>query len=236
MNRVEVIQYLIDHNNFKKYLEIGVHKGLSFLAVNCNKKIAVDPYFQIKTGHKIKMNLKNPSNFRNKYFEMTSDEFFDEKEHFLEDFGPLDLIFIDGLHTFRGSLKDVLNSFRFIHENGVIVLHDCYPPNKAAATPADSYNEVNRIKPEGWTGLWCGDVWKTVKYLKDKYDTRLEIFTLNTDFGIAVVKQKKRLEAAQHIDEKLFKTIDELDYDYLSDDPQGIINLKDKNYLYQQNL
>ncbi len=233
MKRVAVIQHFIDKNNYTKYLEIGIHKGYSFLSIKCKNKIAVDPFFQINIGTKLKWLFKIPYNFRNNYFEITSDHFFQRKGVFLNNFGKIDIVFIDGLHTFEGSLKDALNSLKYLTTNGVIVMHDCYPPNKASATPAKSYSEVKQLKPTGWNGLWCGDVWKTIVYLRERYSDHLEIFVLNTDFGLGVVKIKVNKKLNLEINQELFKKIDNLDFNNLRSDPESLIGLRDKNYIYE---
>lgn len=80
-----------------------------------------------------------PCNINNKYFEETSDDFFLKREDHLKKVKQLDVMLIDGLHTYRASLKDVLNSLKYLNEKGMIVMHDCYPPFKADALPTDNY-------------------------------------------------------------------------------------------------
>ena len=234
MDRLHILQKLVDRNNYKKYLEIGVHKGLLFLELDCRHKLAVDPRFQIDFSKKLKMLVKKRRNLRNKYFEMTSDKFFTEHKDFIREFGAFDLVFVDGLHTFEGSLKDVLNSLNYLNEDGCIVVHDCFPPRKAAATPANSYEEVNLLKPEGWNGLWCGDVWKTIVYLKTLYKDELEVVVLDTDFGLGIIRPKNGPVRDLEINQEIFHKINALDYDYLCTNPNEIIGLRNKNYLFTQ--
>ncbi len=227
MNRITLIQNYINKYNYNNYLEIGVHKGLSFLSINCRNKRAVDPFFQIDFWTKAKWYFKLPNNWRNKYFEITSDDFFKKPVKNLKKDSKLDIVFIDGLHTFKGSLNDVLNSLQYLNNDGVIILHDCFPPNKAAATPASSYKEVEQLNIEGWNGLWCGDVWKTIKYLKMQYPESLDVFVLNADFGLGNVKVKTREKLDLNINIDLFNEINKLDYNYLVSSPDIIIGLQD---------
>ena len=100
--RYEIIQNIIDLNQYKSYLEIGCDKNQSFSSININRRVGVDPV----EGGTIKM---------------TSDDFFlNNKEKF-------DIIFIDGLHEYHQVIKDIQNSLKFINNNGVILLHDCLP-------------------------------------------------------------------------------------------------------------
>ena len=50
MNRIELIQEVFKNTNFENYLEIGCHKGLSFLPVKAKYKFGVDPSFKIPDG------------------------------------------------------------------------------------------------------------------------------------------------------------------------------------------
>lgn len=89
---------------------------------------------------------------------MTSNAFFDKKSSYLKKNGPLDLIFFDGLHPFKASFKDVLNTLKYLNLKGTLVLHDCYPPIKASATPAVSLKEAAKMNIPDWKGSFCGDV------------------------------------------------------------------------------
>lgn len=231
MHRTEVIQKLIDVNHFEKYLEIGVHMGFSFLPIKCKTKVGVDPKFKIKSRDKIKWLFKNPLNLNNKYLEITSEEFFKNRIELLKGDLIFDLVFVDGLHTFEGSLEDVLNSLKCINKGGIIVVHDCFPPSKIAATPAKSYQELHELKPEGWNGLWCGDVWKTIVYLKKEFPNSLEISVLNTDFGLGIIRFKGENNFPLEINSSLVEEIKLLTYDDLIKNPEEIIGLKDIKYL-----
>lgn len=229
MKRQQLLQDIVEKNEVKNYLEIGTFCGDSFLPLKCRNKIAVDPKFKIPRKKKLSWLLRNPYNINNTYFEMTSDSFFEEKTSFLAE-RRFELIFIDGLHTFKASLKDVLNSLNFLKNGGYIVMHDCFPPHKAAATPAGSANEARMMNKNDWPGEWCGDVWKTIVYLKKAYQDNLKISVINTDFGLGVIQvQNNNLNL--HLDRKLFDSIDTLDYNDLIKNPEEMINLKQVEYV-----
>jgi len=225
MNRFALLQLIVNRHNFNKYLEIGTFTGKSLLPLKCNYKIAIDPCFKIRKRTHLKWIIKNPTNIRNRYFEMFSNDFFEQKESFLIKTGKLDLVFIDGEHTFKASLIDTLNSLKHIRQKGFIVLHDCYPPTDAAAIYAESYAEARDKKPEGWTGSWCGDVWKTIVYLKEKYKDYLKVTVLDADFGLGILKIKEQVSADDlKLDEALFEKVNKLEYRDLKKDT-SIINL-----------
>ncbi|MFD2517949.1 class I SAM-dependent methyltransferase [Salinimicrobium flavum] len=211
MNRFQLIEKLIKENNYTSYVEVGVYRGRLFLPLRCKKKIAVDPVMKINWRGRLVWVIKNIYNLNNRYFELTSDEFFKEKAPILFKEKGVDLFFIDGLHTFEASLKDVLNSLKYLDKNGIIVMHDCVPPHQAAATAAPSFHEAERMEIEGWTGQWCGDVWKTIQYLKIKYPEKLEITVLKEDFGLGIIKTKESFLDVK-IDSQLFKKLKDLPY------------------------
>ncbi|MCJ7934330.1 MAG: hypothetical protein MUW56_11995 [Chryseobacterium sp.] len=85
MNRVRLINSIIQKANFKKYLEIGTRSGTSLYAVNCKNKIAIDPNFIIPKLEKLKRKVFDIKNGRKThYFEMTSDDFFEKKKNSLK--------------------------------------------------------------------------------------------------------------------------------------------------------
>src|SRR5277367_6369165 len=129
MQRNTIIQRVINKMEAKVYLEIGVQRGKNFYAIRAPKKIAVDPHFMIG----IMRRLRNPLSFFNSsFFEMKSDQFFDEQAAGILSRNKIDVAFIDGLHTYAQSLKDFLNCALHLSSNGVILFHDCNPLSEAA--------------------------------------------------------------------------------------------------------
>lgn len=233
MNRIELIQEIFQKSNLHSYVEIGCERGHSFLPIRAKYKIAVDPFLQISVVEKAKWIIRNPANFRNKYFEEESDLFFSRRKTFLKEFGPLDVVLVDGLHTFRASLNDVLNSLLYLNTYGVIILHDCYPPHKPSAAPFKHYptiQEQSRI--EGWTGEWCGEVWKTIVFLRKNMDEYLDVCVINTDYGLGIIRPKKRIDhKGLIVDESKFLETGKLTYEELMEDPGSLLGLKDTDHL-----
>ena len=104
--RWDLLQHIIDKNNFKDYLEIGCDKNQSFSKIKIDNKIGVDP---IEGGT----------------IRSTSDQFFDQNKN------KFDIIFIDGLHHYSQVLKDINNSLKILNKNGFILVHDCLPRSLA---------------------------------------------------------------------------------------------------------
>lgn len=172
IHRKKIINKIIELKDFKNYLEIGCDQNELFTEVLIKNKIGVDPY--------------NGGTHR-----MTSDNFFDlNKEKF-------DLIFIDGLHTYEQSLKDIQNALNVIKENGFILVHDCFP-----LTYFDQ--AVPRAQRK-----WNGHVWKAITEMRtlENVDTYVGAF----DNGIGLIIKKKNKNKLK-INTKLFKKIKYKEY------------------------
>lgn len=226
MNRIDLINEIVLRNNKSTYLEIGVARGTTFFQIECENKVAVDPKFMFNGLKKLIWKYKNPTNKNNQYFNLTSDEFFTKEKDFLKNLNGIDVIFIDGLHTFENSLQDVLNSLKYLKKDGYIIMHDCFPPHEAAAMPTKTYPTVEQRKVEGWTGAWCGDVWKSIAYLKAHYQSELDISVLNTDFGLGVITVKNSIPTNLSIDENSFSTFNQMTYNEMKKNAEVILNLK----------
>jgi len=186
MNRTYVIQKIIDTLNSKCYLEIGVQYGANLFRINVQCKIAVDPNFSFLNFRTLGLFLKYNKRAHITYHRCTSDEYFDH----IEPGSTFDLVFVDGLHTYDQSLRDVNNALNYLSEGGLVLLHDCNPGTEAEACPAQSCQQAAEYKLPGWTGVWCGDVWKTICNLRAFRDD-LNVFVLDCDLGVGVITRGK---------------------------------------------
>ncbi|MEX0609420.1 MAG: class I SAM-dependent methyltransferase [Balneolaceae bacterium] len=229
MNRLNVLQKLIDKTGAKTYLEIGVFNGEIISHLKCPTKIGVDPNFQLRFANKVRKFLPDT---RYKTIEVTSDVFFQDFAcKTLSD--GIDVAFVDGLHTYDQALRDVENCLQYLNKDGFIVMHDCNPLNEATAYPVEhSINEVLELAKKGevpgWNGSWNGDVWKALVHLRATRDD-LHIFTLDLDWGLGIIgfgKPESKPEIA----------VDELKkqgYALLEKDRVNLLNLKKPSYLNQ---
>lgn len=170
MYRYDIINKIIEENNFKNYLEIGVcNPEDCFDKIICESKDGVDPGVEFTA---------NPVKYR-----MTSDEFF----HLLEsnnlnkhpDFN-WDVIFIDGLHISNQVMKDIINSLNHLSWNGYILLHDCNPPTIYMAR--EDYKVNNEYQP------WNGTVWKALYWIRS-HRGDLRSCVVDTDWGVGIIKK-----------------------------------------------
>src|SRR4051812_18724233 len=120
MTKEPILQSILNSLKAKTYLEIGVSKGYSFESIRAREKIGVDPRFRIKPAG-IRAKIKRLVHCEKvRLFEMTSDDFFSrEGKNFRK---KIDVTFVDGLHTFEQSLRDILNSLECLAPRGVIAV------------------------------------------------------------------------------------------------------------------
>jgi len=203
--------YLFDSKK-KSYLEIGVRCGANFFQVNASRKIGVDPDYFFSKRSLLKAMLKR-RNWFFKMYKMESDHFFSKHEKTLQANG-LDVVFIDGMHTYQQSLKDAKNALRFLNKDGVVVFHDCNPISEIASQPNLPNEKIN----------WNGDVWKTIFQFR-QFSNSFECFTYDTDEGLGVIKVKSKFEEKLLSEIKYSEQIQDLDYNFLNQNRSSVIGL-----------
>lgn len=223
MNKLTIIQSVIDRLQAATYLEIGVQKAKNFYKVKAPFKIAIDPAFRLK----LKRKLWYLKDFRkNHFFETTSDEFFLNHAPQLFEERKIDVAFIDGLHTYEQSFRDFENCFSHLAPNGVILFHDCNPATREAAAAVNSPSEMKEKYPDSPTHEWNGDVWKSILRLRSLHPD-LEVFTLDCDYGVGFAR---RVEPESILDFSAAQ-IAALQYEDFDQNRREYLNLKSPAYL-----
>jgi SAM-dependent methyltransferase len=169
--RVEIVQRELDRFRRPCYLEIGVNVGVLFLHVRAAHKVGVDPVQRIPRWKRL---AHLDTALRGEFVPMTSDEYFaslDSEETF-------DVVFVDGLHTYEQSLRDVENALAHLSPGGVVLAHDCNPADAIAGGP-----DPDATGDAGWNG----EVWKTIVQLRATRPD-LDVSVLDTDFGVGVIR------------------------------------------------
>lgn len=146
MRRADTIQLILSAIGAPDYLEIGVFEGETFSRVNAKRKIAVDPNFRYDFSLTRRPNEE--------FYPMTSDEFFRSNDVSIDG-----VLYVDGLHTYEQSLRDIENCLRVMTKRSVVLVDDCSPGLESEAAPLLP-GEV----PSGRS--WCGDVWKSIVHLR----------------------------------------------------------------------
>lgn len=170
-NRTHIINFLLSLTERLDYLEIGVRNPQSnFAHIKCRNKISVDPGVEFK---------ENPVSYK-----MTSDAFFNNLDGHKLQIKPgirFDVVFIDGLHLAEQVERDILNSLRYIKDDGFIVLHDCNPPT--IFHQREDYGFLNSPAK----GSWNGTTWKA--FYKYRHSTDLYSICFDTDWGVGILSK-----------------------------------------------
>jgi hypothetical protein len=142
----------------ERYLEIGLmNADHNFNHVKARIKISVDPDPKCRAK-----------------FQMTSNDYFDYHAN-----GKFSLVFIDGLHHASQVYMDIINSLKFLEDDGVIICHDMNPTT-------EEMQMVPRIQSE-----WTGDSWKAwVKLRTERGD--LEMLVVDIDYGCGIIRKGKQ--------------------------------------------
>lgn len=183
MDRLSILKTLMKKKKLNNYLEIGVFNGHIFFRVKSDFKIAVDPEFRFDNARKIGKLFVNPYNIYNKYYQKTSDEFFNEDAPDLLADKNIDISLIDGMHEYHFALRDIKNTVKYLSDEGVIIVHDCNPLTEEANCSFADW------KKRGFTGTWNGDVWKAILHIRSLRKD-LSAFVLDTDHGLGIITRR----------------------------------------------
>ncbi|MBU9763068.1 class I SAM-dependent methyltransferase [Mycobacterium sp. TNTM28] len=223
VNRIRAVQQALAMRRDPVYLEIGVSKGQAFQRISADIKLAVDPAFRIPPRSR---ELAAAKGRVTRYFETTSDAFFENETALLEQH-RIDVALIDGLHTYEQVVRDVENTVRYLKDDGVIFLHDCNPPFELAGRRADSWEEFMAQQSGPLKiGIWNGDVWKAIVQLRSTRPDLL-VGVLKCDQGVGFVRKGTPESTLPYTP----RQIEALTYADLKADRKRLLNLKSPRYL-----
>ena len=202
----DVLADIHAHLKPRTYVEIGIATGKSLKLVRPETlALGVDPdpalQFELSPNTRV--------------FRETSDDFF-ARHDVRSELGslPVDLAFIDGLHYFDQALRDFINLERLCDRASTILVHDCFPLDRASA------------QRERKSGFWSGDVWRLVVLLKEhRPDLRLHTIAAPPT-GLVVIRGLD--PSSRRLSETLETLVDEymqLDYGYLANDRAAKLNV-----------
>ena len=160
-----------------RFLEIGVRRGITGRAITADCKLGVDPAL-----------APNARRYYTHLYQQTSDDFFADQREPLN----LSVVLIDGLHQANQVMRDVLNSLYHLSKDGVIILHDCNPPD-----------EMSQIIPQQ-QAHWNGDCWKVIVQLRATRPD-LKVYTIDADEGLGVIQPSAHESLIPHHEELTWK-------------------------------
>jgi hypothetical protein len=172
MQKYEIALRLAQRYGYKSYLEICTPMtGLTFAQID-----------KQQFERRARLIYRCPSDFS----DGEPVDFPTESESGEELFGELvrsgerfDLVFVDPWHTYASSLRDILFGLHLVKQHGVLLVHDCSPPNPYCAAP------------EYHPGEWCGVTFAA--YLDVVlFSEGLRYVTIDSDYGCGVIFKDSR--------------------------------------------
>jgi hypothetical protein len=199
VSRADVVQALADLYDEPSYLEIGVYFGETFHAIKAKRKVAVDPTFRIAPQDR-------EASKTAVYHEVTSDIYFGE---IVRKDDRFDVVFLDGLHTFEQTLRDLLNSEAYLKPNGVVIIDDVLPNSyHASLRDVKKYEEI-RIATGSEDRSWMGDVFKLVFFV-EAFMQQYSYATVNENHGQLVLWSERR--QVKNLSRRLVEEVSRLEY------------------------
>jgi hypothetical protein len=203
------------------YLEIGVAAGTTFEAVKLPFRWGVDP--QPTFNHYFL-----PEGCR---FSVTpSDIFFAEIPNEIK----FDLIFLDGLHHWEQTYKDLVNSFSHANQQTVIVMDDVIPSDEFSSWRDSSEAVAARFAAGGSNHNWHGDTYKVLMALKD-FHPELEWCVINEEPNSqAVIWKKSENEIVECV--APFDSYNSVEYSdvFINGNPPNYFNCGSENQVFEQ--
>lgn len=170
-SRTEIINFLLSlYQEDTCYLEIGVRNpDDNYNHIKATTKYSVDPGIEFE---------ENPVDFK-----MTSDEFFQKltANDILSNNIKFNVIFIDGLHVAPQVDRDIENAFKYIKNDGFIVVHDCNPPTEWHARECHEYKHTPARE------FWNGTTWKA--FLKWRFNPEINSCCIDSDWGVGILSK-----------------------------------------------
>jgi predicted O-methyltransferase YrrM len=161
----DIIQAIVDACGYTSFLELGISTGnlCPRLRDNCpdlDLIVGVDNDPELFKDAKVMTSALS----RNiTYVNTTTDEFFaNNNEQF-------DCIFVDAMHEYKQATRDFNNSLDVITPDGLIFLHDTYPPS---------------IEHTDSSSSW--DVYRTYLDIVERED--LEVINIPLHLGLCIVR------------------------------------------------
>ncbi len=167
--KMEIINLLATQYGYGRYLELCTPTTGNFYG-NLNRKI-------LFTAHRLMYNCH--AAFEDGFLVDFRSESMDISQCLAEINGKglrYDIILVDPFHEYDTSYRDLEAAFDLIDEGGMLVVHDCLPPNAEIATAS--------FIPGGW----CGVTYKAyIDFVRPRRD--LDYRTVDADYGCGLIRK-----------------------------------------------
>lgn len=177
------------------YLELGIAKGACFNKVAPHFKSACAVDMNYESYDKVCKVMRKKGN---SFYTGTTDDFFEKSPEAKKKYN---MIFIDANHDYKYVKRDFNNSLEILADNGLILLHDTYPPNEKYVKHCKDAYKINdtirmhkgfvRDEDDGYSGVISQALGSDDGYC-------IESVTLPFFYGITIVRKYKRHLAWQN--------------------------------------
>lgn len=213
----DLCMYLHKKHNFKNVLVVKSFSTGSFLD-NLNLDNAIINRFTYYVDRQKPKFIKNKNLLLKK-----TDHKYIEFKNLNNEIKKLnikyDLICVDPYHEYKESYNDFFLLKDYLNDVGIMISHDCYPPNKKCTSPIYK------------NGEWCGITYAVFVELAYK-NPNLYYAVLNTDYGLGIISKKEIECVKTNLDltlqnqlVKKLKNNDEDIYDFFIANSKELINL-----------
>jgi SAM-dependent methyltransferase len=102
----------------------------------------------------------------------------------------VDICLVDAFHTYDFTTRDLTCAYELLADGGVLVVHDCSPPNEAWASPT-------------FTSLdWSGESYRSyLDFVLTRDD--LDYCTVDVDYGCGLIFKNRTLDMVEPVEPKL---------------------------------
>ena len=135
------------------YLEVGVFRGTTLEAIHVPFRVGVDPAPQFDVD-------SLPSGLV--FFSGDSDTYFDQLDARVK----FDLVYLDGLHEWKQTLRDLAHSLEHTQAYSLILVDDVQPVDALSSMPDMDTSLLAQRNQGVTTEEWQGDVYKVLVYLQ----------------------------------------------------------------------
>lgn len=182
ITRDTVVQSVIDLFDYPSCLEIVASKNETLKKIKAKRKTAVDPCFRFDFNNYSELDSDIS------FYQGTSDDFFSDARVRREAY---DVIYLDGLHTFDQTLRDLLNAIALVKPSGVIVIEDVIPNSYRALLPNESDCVQLRLLSGEHDKSWMGDVYRLVFFIHS-YLQQFSFATVAENHGQTIIWRSPR--------------------------------------------
>lgn len=113
-------------------------------------------------------------------------------EAFAESGSVVDICLVDGWHTYPAASRDIARMYDILQDGGILVVHDCLPPNRKTANP--SFRQGN----------WCGVSYKAfLDFVLT--EPSADYLTINSDYGCGLIIKNRTFEGVLHTKSRTYR-------------------------------